>query len=52
MICTGTRRHGNKSSRADHQNSCIIQIGQLTEKSPGDLRGLDVTQTPERNVDF
>ena len=28
------------------QNYCIIEIGQNTEKSPGDLRRLAVTQTP------
>ena len=28
---------------------CIIKIGQNTEKSPGDLKRLAVTQTPVRN---
>ena len=28
-----------------HPNCCIIEIGQNTEKSPGDLRRLAVTQT-------
>ena len=27
----------------------ITENGQNTEKSPGDLRGLDVTQTPVKN---
>ena len=31
--------------------SPILKIGQNTEKSPGDLRGLAVTQTPVRNAD-
>ena len=29
----------------DHPNYCIIEISQNTEKSPGDLRRLTVTQT-------
>ena len=33
----------------DHQNYIIIEIGQNTEKSPGNLRRLAVTQTPVRN---
>ena len=34
---------------ADHQNNNIIENGQNTEKSPGDLRRLDVTQTPAKD---
>ena len=30
----------------DYLNNSIIEIGQNTEESPGDLGGLDVTQTP------
>ena len=30
----------------DHPNYSIIENGQNTEKSPGDLRRLAVTQTP------
>ena len=30
----------------DHPNGSIIENGQNTEKSPGDLRRLAVTQTP------
>ena len=30
----------------DHPNDSIIENGQNTEKSPGDLKRLDVTQTP------
>ena len=33
----------------DHPNGSIIEIGQNTEKSPGDVRRLDVTQTPGKN---
>ena len=42
---------GNKKSRGDHANYSIIEIDQNTEKSPGDLGGLAVTQTqtPVRN---
>ena len=31
--------------RGDHSNYCILEIGPNTEKSPGDLRRLAVTQT-------
>ena len=40
---------GNKRTSGDHPNYCIIEIGQNTEKSLGDLRRLAVTQTPVRN---
>ena len=33
----------------DHRNYYIIEIGQNTEKSPGDLRRLAVTQTPVKD---
>ena len=33
----------------DHSNYSIIEIGQNTEESSGDLRRLAVTQTPTRN---
>ena len=33
----------------DHPNYNIIENGQNTEKSPGDLRRLAVTQTPVKN---
>ena len=36
---------GNKRTSGDHRNDSIIEIGQNTEKSPGDLRKLAVTQT-------
>ena len=41
-IDKGTEGHGNKRTRGDS----VIKIGQNTEKSPGDLRRLAVTQTP------
>ena len=34
-----------KSMSGDHPNYCIIEIGQNTGKSPGDLRRVAVTQT-------
>ena len=33
----------------DHPNYYIIENGQNTEKSPGDLRRLAVAQTPVKN---
>ena len=33
----------------DHPNNSIIENGQNTEKSPGDLRRLAVTQSPVKN---
>ena len=47
-IDTGTGRLGNKMG-GDYTNNRIIEIGQNTEKSPGNLRRLAVTQTPARN---
>ena len=41
-IGTGAGRLGNKSMRGDHPNYNIIEIGQNTEKSPGDLKRLIV----------
>ena len=36
---------GNKRTCGDHPNYYNIEIGQNTEKSPGDLRRLVVTRT-------
>ena len=41
--------YGNKRTSGDHLNYSIIKIDQNTEKSPGDLRRLAVTQTPVEN---
>ena len=38
-----------KRMSEDHPNYSIIEIGQNTEKSPGELKRLAVTQTPVRN---
>ena len=47
---TGTRTGGlgNKRREGDHQNYCFVKIRQNTEKSPGHLTRLVVTQTPVR----
>ena len=45
----GTRGLGNKRTSGDHPNYSIIENGQNTVKSPGDLRRLAVTQTPVKN---
>ena len=44
-----TEKLGNKRTSRDHPDYSIINIGQYTEKSPGDLRRLDVTQTSVKN---
>ena len=44
-----TGGHENKRTGGDHPNYCINEIGQNTEKSPGDLRRLAVTQTPVKD---
>ena len=42
-------RVGNWRTSRDHLNYSIVKIGQNTEKSPGDLRRLVVTQTPVKD---
>ena len=39
----------NKRASVDHPAYSIVGIDQNTEKSPGDLRKLALTQTPVRN---
>ena len=48
-IGKGTGRLRNKRVSGDHLHYSIVEIGQNTEKSPGDLRRLAVTQTPVEN---
>ena len=48
-IGTETGGLGNKRSSGDHPNNSIVEIGQNTKKSTGDLRKLAVTQTPVEN---
>ena len=43
-INKGTEGLGNDKKSGDYPNNCIIEVGQNTEKSPGDLRRLAVTQ--------
>ena len=50
-INKGTGWLGHKTTRGDHPNFCIIEIGQNTEKSPEDLRRLAVTQTDCKSSD-
>ena len=45
----GTRGVRNRRMSGDHPNYNIIEKGQNTEKSPGDLSILNVTQTPVKN---
>ena len=47
-IATGVEGLGNKRTNRDHPNYDIVKIGQNTDKSPGDLRRLAVTQTSEK----
>ena len=44
-VTKGFLRLGNKVTSGDHPNNYIIENGQNTEKSPGNLRRLAVTQT-------
>ena len=48
-IIKGTEGLGNKRTSRDHPKYYIIENGQNTEKSTGDLRRLAVTQTPVRD---
>ena len=45
-ITKGTGGLGSWRTSGDHPNYYIIENGQNTEKSPGDLRRLAVTQIP------
>ena len=44
-ISKGIGTDGNRKKNRDHPYDSIAEIGQNTEKSPKDLRGLAVTQT-------
>ena len=48
-ITKGTGGLGSWWMSGDHPNYYIIENGQNTVKSPGDLRRLAVTQTPVKN---
>ena len=49
MIIKGPGGLGSWWTSGGHPNDSDIENGQNTEKSPGDLRRLAVTQTPEKN---
>ena len=44
-VIKGTGRLGKKRTSGDHPKYSIVDIGQNTEKSPGDLKKFVVTQT-------
>ena len=48
-VTKGTGRHASWMTSGDHPNYNIIENGQNTEKSPGNLRRLAVTETPVKN---
>ena len=48
-IIKGPGGLGNWRTSGHHPNDSIIEDGQNTEKSSGDLRRLAVTQTPVKN---
>ena len=48
-LLKGLGGHESWRTSGDHPNNRIIEDGQNTEKSPGDLRRLAVTQTPVKN---
>ena len=48
-ITKGTGGLGGRRTSGDHPNYKISENDQNTEKSPGDLRRLVVTQTPVKN---
>ena len=45
-LLKGLEDFGSWRTSGDHPNYSIIENGQNTEKSPGDLRRFVVTQTP------
>ena len=49
MIGIETGELGNKKTSGEHPNNSIVDIGQNTEKSPGDLRRHSVNQIPVEN---
>ena len=48
-IIKGSGGLGSKRTSGDHLSNYIIEKGQNTEKSPGDLRTFAVTQTPVKD---
>ena len=48
-LSKGTGRIRTQRTRGDHPDYNILMIGQNTEKSPGDLRRLAITQAPVKD---
>ena len=48
-LVTWTGGLGNKKKSGDHPNYSFVEISKNTEKSPGDLRRIAVTQTSVKN---
>ena len=44
-----TGGNGNQKKNRDHPNLSIVEIGQNTEKIPGNLKRLVVTETPMKD---
>ena len=49
-IVIGALEKAPKGLVQNYSNYNIVEIGQNTEKSPGDPRGLSVTQTSVKNM--
>ena len=49
MIIKGTGVFGSWQPSGDHPNDSIIENSQNTDRSPGYLRRLAVSQTPVKN---
>ena len=49
-IIKGTGGLGGIRTSENHPNNNIMENGQNTEKSPGDLRRLAVTENPVKNI--
>ena len=41
-----------RRTNGNHPNLTIVKIGQITEKSPGDLRRLVITQIPVKTISY
>ena len=48
-LVKGLKDLENNRTSGDNSNYCIIEISQNTEKSPGDLKRLAVTQIPVKD---
>ena len=48
MLGKGAGSCKNRKTSRDHSIYSIVVIGLNTEKIPGDMRKLDVSQTPEK----